>query len=481
MFPTLLKSRSVTLLLWLVVLNIGTFVPAQPTTSPLQPNIIVIFTDDQGYNDIGAYGSPLIRTPRLDQMASEGLRFTDFYVAAPVCSASRASLLTGRYPDRHGTGGVYWPGDKGLDPQEVTLANVLGEAGYATACFGKWHLGDVPGSLPTSRGFSTYWGIPYSNDMFIGPTQPFAADAVFRDGKDLASAQTDQQFVTANLADRASLIKSGLKERVPLMRDHEIVEYPADQSTLTRRYFDHTIAFVDQARAQQKPFFIYLAPAMPHVPLFASDDFAGKSPRGLYGDTIEEIDAHVGRLLDHLDRAGLSENTLVVFTSDNGPWLSKGEDAGSAAPFRDGKFTAYEGGVRVPAIMRWLGHIPDGSESNEIAATIDLLPTLAHIAGATLPAAALDGVDLSEHIKAPHTPVTREAYYYFVSGKPVAIRSGNWKYLPHSAARNADKTSPPELYDLGVDSGEQFNLIATQFDRARALSRQLAQFATRPK
>ncbi len=459
------------LLRWLVVL-VSVLLPAiAPLPAASRPNIIVIFTDDQAYGDLGVYGSPNLRTPRIDRMATEGLRFTDFYVSTSVCSASRASLLTGRYPDRNGTHGVYFPGDTGLSYQETTIATMLRSQGYATACFGKWHLGDQPRSLPTQRGFDQYWGIPYSNDMFIGPNQPIASDALFREGHDRASTQADIDFVRDHLKDRPAIFQRGLKHRVPIMANGSIVEYPADQATLTRRYFDHAIAFIDDATAFDHPFFVYLTPSMPHVPLFASPDFDGVSLGGRFGDTIEEIDAQVGRLLDHLDQTGLSENTLIVFTTDNGPWLNKGDDAGSAGPLRDGKFSSYEGGLRAPAIMRWTGTIPAGATSHEIGATIDLLPTFSALTGAPLPPAPLDGVSLQAHLLNPANPVPRAGYFYYKNGRPVGVRHGLWKYLPHGGAGSIKTTTPAELYNLGTDISETRNVVS----REPAIAASLAQ------
>lgn len=370
--------------------------------TPARPNFVVIFIDDLGYGDLGCFGSPNIRTPRIDRLAAEGVRFTSFYVGAPVCSASRASLLTGRYSARHGTGGVYFPGEGGLRPEEVTVAEVLRGAGYRTACFGKWHLGDAPEFLPTRQGFDEYWGIPYSNDMYIGPEQRFAPDAAFREGWTRERALADQAFVAAHLRNRKAIAGRGLKDRVPIMAGELIVEYPADQSTLTRRYFDRAIDFV--RRSGEDPFFLYVAPTMPHIPLHASEAFRGRSRRGLYGDTVEEIDWNVGRLLDAIEAQGLRERTFVIVTSDNGPWLGLGDRSGSAGPLRDGKFSNYEGGVRVPAVASWPGVIPAGTVTSEIVSTLDLLPTFARWAGAELPDVTLDGIDLTGFLRDPTRP-----------------------------------------------------------------------------
>ncbi len=446
------------------------------------PNVVIIFTDDQAYGDVGVYGAPNLETPRLDRMASEGLRFTDFYVTTSVCSASRAALLTGRYSDLNGTHGVYFPGRVGLDSNEVTIAEMVQEAGYATALIGKWHLGDLPGSLPTSHGFSYYWGVPYSNDMYIGPDQTIAADAVFHEGYDRERTEADQAFVRENLNDRTAIKDQGLRDLVPIMRGDEIIEYPADQTTLTQRTFDETIAFIDRAIAANQPFFAFVTPAMPHIPLFASAEFKGRSRGGLFGDTIEEIDHHVGRLLDHLDEQNLSANTLVIFATDNGPWLGMGDHAGSAGPLRDGKFSAYEGGHRVPAIARWPGTIPADTKSHEIAATIDFLPTIAALARVELPNRTIDGVDISAHLRNPAKLIKREAFFYhhLRARQAIGVRQGYWKYLPHGGGRNFAATNPPELYHLATDVSENRNVAGEHPDKVAYLQSLIDAMANRP-
>jgi len=307
------------------------------------PNIVLIFTDDQGYADIGCFGATEFSTPYLDRMAVQGTRFTSFYVAASVCSPSRAALLTGRYPPRAGLTDVLFPRhDRGLPRSEVTIADMLKQRGYATACFGKWHLGHKERFLPTRRGFDEYFGIPYSNDMAIDPDMPLADEVTFRRGA------TAEDFRSGNR-------KGGW---VPLYRDEEVIEYPADQSTLTQRYTREAVRFIRENR--DNPFFLYLPHTMPHVPLGASEKFRGSSGSGLYGDVMQELDWSTGRILEALQRHGLDENTLVIYTSDNGPWLSKGDAGGSAEPLRGGKFTTWEGGFRMPCIMRWPGTMPAG-------------------------------------------------------------------------------------------------------------------------
>lgn len=418
-----------------------------------KPNIVIIFTDDQGYQDLGCYGSPLIQTPAIDGMAREGLKLTDFYVSASVSSASRAGLLTGRLNTRNGVKGVFFPESEGMPSEEITLAEALKEQGYATGCFGKWHLGDLKGHLPTDQGFDKYFGIPYSNDMYIGPSQKFASNAVFREGYTLSEAKADQDFVR-NAPNRAT-IKKRLNSVSPLFEGDEIIEYPCDQSTTTRRYFDKAIEFVGQNK--EKPFFVYITPSMPHIPLFASEQFRGKSKRGLYGDVVEEIDWNVGRFLKYLDQQGLAESTLVIFASDNGPWLGYKEDSGSADPLRGGKFSYYEGGVRVPCILRWKGTIPAGVTSDAIIASIDLFPTIMHYAGCRSFRQKIDGVDISSFLENPSLRL-RDEYVYVKGGEVHGIRKGDWVYLPKTGNSKFKEGDVPELFNLKRDIGETNNL-----------------------
>ncbi|MBC6995076.1 sulfatase [Neolewinella lacunae] len=418
------------------------------------PNVIIIFTDDQGYQDLSCYGSQTIATPNIDQLAQEGIRFTDFYVSASVCSPSRASLLTGRYPDRNGVGGVLLPGAKGLDSAEVTIAELLRPLGYRTACIGKWHLGDHAQSLPNNQGFDVFFGLPYSNDMHLGDAQPFAENATFLDGYTLEKAKADQAFNRSHT--RQEINESGRQNLVPLMEGQAITEYPADQATLTRRYFERAISFIDPDR--EEPFFIYLAPTMPHVPLFASEAFAGSSNGGLYGDVIEEIDHYTGQLLAHLKELGLEENTIVIFTSDNGPWLAYKELAGSANPLRGGKFSNFEGGVRVPCIMRWKNKFDGGRTSTKIASTLDLLPTIAHYANAPVDPQMLDGQNLSAHLERVSESTQPETMLYTKNEKFYGIRQGEWKYLPYGGARREEDNQGPELYNLREDIAESNNV-----------------------
>ena len=402
------------------------------------PNFIVIFTDDQGYEDIGCFGSPKIKTPHLDKLAAEGRKFTSFYSANSVCSPSRAALMTGCYPTRVSVPGVLFPRHKeGLNPDEITIAEVLKTKGYATSCIGKWHIGHKPKFLPTRQGFDSYYGIPYSNDMTIDPEAKLAADINLREGFTLDRIKNEKPK----------------KNLVPLMRNEEVIEYPCDQTTLTKRYTEEAVKFIE--KNEDKPFFLYLPHTMPHIPLFASKKFKGKSDRGPYGDTIEEIDWSVGEIMKALRKNNLDENTLVIYTSDNGPWKLKEGRGGSAHPLRGYKFQTYEGGMRVPCIMSWKGKIPSGTVCDEIGATIDLLPTFANLVGAKIPDdRIIDGKNIwpiisgEKGARSPH-----EIYYYYKGNRLESARQGKWK-----VRRSGKKSQSVELYDLDNDIAESKNL-----------------------
>ena len=363
-----------------------------------RPNIIVIFTDDQGYNDIGIFGSPDILTPNLDQMATEGMKFMNFYVAQAVCSASRAALLTGTYPNRLGIhGALDHSSENGLNPNETTIAEMLKPLGYKTAIFGKWHLGHHPEFLPTNQGFDEYFGIPYSNDMW--PNHPETKDYY---------------------------------PPLPLYENNTVIDTVwTDQSMFTTWFTEKSVDFIK--RNKEKPFFLYLAHPMPHVPLFVSDKFKGKSKRGLYGDVIMEIDWSVGEVLKALKENDLEENTLVIFLSDNGPWLSYSGHSGSANPLKEGKGTSWDGGVKVPTIMKWKGKIPMGKVQKNPAMSIDILPTIASLTGAQLPSLRIDGLDISSMLKDNTATSPQEAYFvYYNRNELQAIVMGDWKlYFPH--------------------------------------------------
>ncbi len=434
----------------------GLVLPVKAVAAKIRkPNFIVIFADDQGYQDMGCFGSPLIKTPNMDRMAKEGMRFTDFYSAASVCSPSRAALLTGCYPPRVGVTGVLFPrNDIGLSSDEVTIADVLKDQGYATACVGKWHIGHLKEFLPRQNGFDSYYGIPYSNDMTIDQKMTLADDVVLREGMTAERIKTEKPK----------------RNWVPLMRNEEVVEYPADQSTLTKRYTAAAIDFIKTNRGG--PFFLYFPHTMPHIPLFASEKFKGTSARGLYGDVIEEMDWSVGRILATLKELGIDDDTLVVYTSDNGPWLSKKENGGCALPLRDGKFTTYEGGMREPTVMRWPGRVPAGKECGEVCGTIDLLPTLAKLAGGEVPDdRVIDGKDIwalmsgEAGAKSPH-----DAYYYYRARNLEAVRCGKWKL------RITGKKKKVELYDLSADISEQNNVAGDNAEVVKRLGDKMRKF-----
>jgi arylsulfatase A-like enzyme len=403
-----------------------------------KPNFIIMFTDDQGYNDLGCFGSKMIKTPNIDRLAEEGVKFTDFYVGSSVCTPSRAALMTGCYPVRISMNAipdenkqpvrdVLFPHSPyGLHPDEITMAELLNSCGYGTACVGKWHLGVAPEFLPTRHGFDSYYGIPYSNDM-----QPTC-----------------------------------------MMRDETVIENDTNQETLTERYTEESIRFIRENKEQ--PFFLYLAHNMPHTPLHASERFRGKSQGGLYGDVVECIDWSMGRILETLEELGLDENTLVMFTSDNGPWYVQGENGGNATPWRASKGSTYEGGFRVPCVMRWPGAIPAGRVCSEMVTTMDILPTFAELAGGHAPEdRIIDGKDIRPLItgeaeaKSPH-----EAFFYYFLNELQAVRCGHWKLKLETKLVHEDKyvfmwrddphrdaTIPEALYNLYVDPGEQKNVL----------------------
>ena len=413
------------------------------------PNIIIFYADDQGYQDLSCFGSPTIKTPNIDRIATEGCRFTDFYSAYCVCSASRAALLTGCYQPRISMPGVLGPKSKvALHPDEVTIADLLKTRGYATQCVGKWHVGDHPDTLPTGQGFDHYFGYPYSNDM--------ARKKGFGNGpNDLDEIWKEKNWKAYN---------------GELYRDEEVVEQPVNQTTLTDRYGEECLKFIRKtARTkktdskEQKPFFLYYANSMPHVPLFVSDGRYDPDPKKAYKLTIEHIDSVVGSILDLLDELEIAKDTLVIYTSDNGPWLSKDHHGGSALPLRAGKATTYEGGQRVPCVMRWPGRIKSGGTCKQVASTIDLLPTIATITGGTLPEHPIDGLDISGLLKDPGSvsPHDTVGFFYYRNNRPEAVRLGKWKLRMGGAPRRGKKDKGAqglELYDLVEDIGESKNL-----------------------
>ncbi len=406
-----------------------------------QPNFIVIFADDLGYGDLGIFGHPTIETPHLDRMANEGQKWTNFYVAASVCTPSRAALLTGRLPVRNGMASdvhrVLFPNSvNGIPKEEITLAEQLKKADYQTACIGKWHLGHKPEYLPTQNGFDYYFGIPYSNDMdFIGP-------------KHYKKLVADGESIPTEVFN------------VPLMRNTAIIERPADQTTITKRYSEEAISFIKEHRSE--PFFIYLAHNLPHIPLFASDGFAGKSKRGIYGDVVSEIDDGVGKIMAFLKAEGLADNTILVFTSDNGPWLSFGTHGGSAGLLRAGKGSTWEGGMRVPTLFWNPGRIQPGVIT-DLGNTMDFFATFSRLAGIPLPEdRMLDSYDLGPTLFQGADGPRKEVFYYRGT-ELYAVRYGDYKlhYITQGAYGmfgEKQRHDPPLLYHLEEDPSEQFNI-----------------------
>ena len=420
-----------------------------------KPNVILIYTDDLGYGDIGSFGAEGYETPHLDRMAKEGMCFTDFSTSSSICTPSRAGLLTGRYAKRWGHNGrVYFPYSKdGMPPSEITIAELLKEVGYQTALVGKWHLGHRPQYLPTEQGFDLYYGIPYSNDMWHAPEIPLADSVVFNEG-----------FGREEYLNPGKGPRKLYQDKVPLMLGTEVIEWPVDQRLITRMYTEKSQEFILENK--EGPLFLYLAHAMPHIPLLVSESFDGKSERGLFGDVIEELDWSVGQLLQTLKDEGIAENTLVIFTSDNGPWLSKKEAAGTAAPFRDGKFTDYEGGCRVPTIAWQPGSVPAGVVCDVQTSTLDMLPTIAAMAGATVPQdRVIDGLDIRAVLRGEFSNAPKRDFSLYRSNN--SIRVGDWKYMKTKKGA--------QLFNLAQDIGEKKNLIKEFPEKAEELSRRLAE------
>ncbi|MEM0964915.1 MAG: sulfatase [Verrucomicrobiota bacterium] len=442
-----------------------------------KPNVIVIFTDDQGYGDLGVYGAEGFSTPEIDRMASEGIRFTNFHVVFPSCTMSRMGLLTGRYPYRWGKmGGVYFPWSRdGLPQSEVTIAEILKEQGYATSIVGKWHLGHLPEFLPTEQGFDSYFGIPYSNDMAHDGGMPLAPNAKLLGGMTLEDyhAYLPQEVGK----DEGRELYRKYKDKVPLMENTEVIEWPVDQTQITRRFTERAIDFIDENA--DRPFFLYLAHSMPHVPLFVSDTFEERTERGLYGDVIEEIDWSVGQVLEALRERGLDQNTLVVFTSDNGPWLAQGDTGGSAGSLRDGKGTTYEGGQRVPSIFWWPGRIPAGVVSDFDGSTLDILPTVAALAGAELPTdRVIDGLDIRPVLLGNESEAPSREFFIYGGGQ--GISKDGWKYRKgrlHGTwirkQKGAENPQVEQLFNLEEDLGEQTNVIEQYPEKAKTLKQLL--------
>ncbi|WP_395738584.1 sulfatase [Prosthecobacter sp.] len=438
-----------------LALSLSTLVSA----APAQPNIVVIFMDDMGYADVSCFGAQGYKTPNIDRLAAQGRKFTNFHVAQAVCSASRTALLTGCYSNRLGIHGALGPTAKhGINSNEMTLAELVKQKGYATAALGKWHLGSLPQFLPTKHGFDQYYGLPYSNDMW--PYHPQAKKAF---------------------------------PNLPMIENDQVVDpevTPEEQTHLTTDYTIRGVQFIEKNK--DKPFFLYLAHSMVHVPLFVSDKFKGKSGKGLFADVMMEVDWSVGQIMESLKENGLEDNTWVIFSSDNGPWLSYGEHAGSAGPLREGKGTSWEGGTRVTGIMKWPGKIPAGTTTDTMMMTIDVLPTIAHVIDAKLPEHKIDGLNCWPIVSGvPDAKNPHDFYaFYYEQNQLQAITSGDgrWKLqLPHTY-RSLPSDSPkakdgipvnykqvkveqPELYDLYTDISESKNLAAQNPDEVARLQK----------
>ena len=425
---------------------IGAVSGASSSAQRRLPNVIVILADDLGYGDLGAFGAPNIRTTRLDAMAAEGQKWTAFYVQ-PVCSPSRAALLTGRLPIRSGMFGT--PAGtapkvfrdnaaEGLPSDELTVAELLKSAGYRTGMVGKWHLGQLPQFLPTRQGFDSWFGLPFSHDMRM-------------------TAARDQGLRSAAYYEPRPEYWD-----VPLMRNGETIERPVDHRTLTKRYTEEAVRFIGASK--DRPFFLYLAHSLPHIPLARSDAFVGHSTGGIYGDVVEELDWSVGQVIDAVRAAGVERNTLILFTSDNGPWLPFGDHGGSSGPFREGKGTTWEGGVRTPAIFWWPGTIKPGVVT-DLGSGLDLIATAASLSGAALPRdRVINGMDLSPALRGTGPSPRNELFYYWDS-ELRAIRRGRYKAHFITSGAYGDglprtEHPVPLLFDLALDPGEQRNIAA---------------------
>jgi len=421
-----------------------------------KPNFILIMTDDQGYNDLGCFGSTTIRTPHIDRLAAEGRKFSSFMVASPVCTPSRAALLTGSYPKRVGLHkGVLFPtSDYGMNPAEYSIADHFKSLGYATICIGKWHLGHHPETLPRAHGFDSYYGIPYSNDMH------------HPDNRGKVNPAADESWLKQDEWVR--------KWQTPLMENEEIIELPVDQRTITRRYSDRAIEFITENK--DKPFFLYLPHTMPHIPLFVPEDAFDADVENAYKATVEHLDAEIGRIADAVRELGLAEKTYLVFLSDNGPWLFYKHHGGSADPLRDGKGSTFEGGMRVPAVAWAPGRIPAGTTSDALITSLDLLPSFAALAGSGIPAKhRIDGLDLSATLLGEAPSAREEFLYYTAGGEADGIRQGEWKLLlkGNSFWSQSRNQSEAMLFHITEDISESNNLAKQHPRRVAALTARL--------
>ncbi len=453
-------SRTVCFALPAVLLLAACEIPqSADTVSDRPPNFVIVFADDLGWGDLGSYGAPVIRTPNLDRMAAEGQRWTNFYVTASVCSPSRAGLLTGRLPVRSGLYGdrarVLFPDFVGgIQDEEVTIAEALSDLGYATGMFGKWHLGDRPQYLPTRHGFDYWLGIPYSNDM-MATLEREERRAAFLDPK-------IEYWNVPLIRSRRAADGEGAGEDGVVT---EVLEQPADQTTITKRYAEEAVDFIRAHR--DEPFFVYLPHSMPHVPLFRAPEFEGHSGAGLYGDVIEEIDWSVGRILDTLEEEGIAENTVVLFSSDNGPWTAFRTQGGVAGPLREGKGMTWDGGVRVPGLFWWPGTIAPAVVTDEIGSTSDVFATFLGLAGGAMPDdRPMDSLDLGPVLLGERDGPRDEMAFYRGS-ELYAYRVRNYKahFITQGAyglAGERTEHDPPLLYGLALDPGEQWDVAAEQ-------------------
>ncbi|MDF7824600.1 sulfatase [Pontiellaceae bacterium B12227] len=454
---------------------VSAFICFAGTSLAAPKNFIIILADDQGYEDLGCFGSSRIKTPHIDRMAAEGMKLTSFYTASSVCSPSRAALMTGRLPKRVGVPRVLFPHSKdGLPESEITVAELLKTKGYATGLVGKWHLGHRKQFLPTNQGFDSYFGIPYSNNMSTSPDLSYAKDLKFAPGWSRERLQGDLAAIKADSKSR--------KDLAPLMRGTEVIEYPVDQSLLTRRYAEEAVRFINENK--DRPFFLYLAHAMPHTPILVSDAFKGSS-ESIYCDSIQEIDWSVGEIFKALRECGLEEDTFVLFSSDNGPASAARTKRGrTAGPLRGNKFETFEGGHRVPTVAWAPGSVQADAASDAITSGLDILPTIAHWAGIPLPDDRIyDGYNLTGLLtgRTDRSPRNEMMYYAANSGTPDGIRVGDWKYLNNSPRtwKNGKRVKVPpteQLFNLKKDIGESENLIQAHPEKVQELKKQMKAF-----